>query len=291
MPDQMLIGKSVIVTGSGGGIGAAYARLAAAHGASVIVNDVDSVAAQAVADEITRSGGTAVAHVADVSDWESSRGLVSAAFTQFGRLDGLVNNAGVFAAGEPDAATREDIERIVRVNILGAVHCGTHALEAMKEQRSGAILNVTSGAQCGTRGLALYGMTKGAIASLTYGWAIDLADFGVRVNAISPNAHTRMADEYERYRGVDADGQNVGKSPESNAPVAVFLLSDEASSITGQVVRVDGSDLTLMTHPRQLVPAAAHAAWTPDLVASAFAEELVGYGQPLGLADQAVADG
>ena len=288
--EPMLTGKSVVVTGSGGGIGAAYARLAASHGAAVVVNDVDAGAAESVAEEIRRAGGRAVAFAADVSDWDAAGNLVATAVETFGRIDGLVNNAGLFTAGEPDDLTAEQVDRLVRVNVVGSVACGTHAIGFMKRQRSGVVVNVTSGVQCGTRGLSLYGMTKGAMASLTYGWALDLAEFGVRVNAISPNAHTRMADEYERFRGDASTGQNVGKSPETNAPAAVFLLSDASAPLTGQVLRVDGADLTLMTHPRQVVPVAREDGWTVRSVAAAMAGPLASYAQPLGLADHVLTE-
>ena len=213
MTDAMLSGKSVVVTGSGQGIGAAYARLAAEHGASVVVNDIDAEAAESVAAGIQRAGGTAVAHACDIGDWEASKVLVETAVERFGRIDGLVNNAGLFVACAAEAVTQGDVDRLVRVNVMGTVFCGTHALVHMVRQGSGSVLNVTSGAQSGTRGLALYGMTKGAVASLTYGWALDVEGTGVRVNAISPNAQTRMATEYERYRGELSTGQNIGKSP------------------------------------------------------------------------------
>jgi hypothetical protein len=121
------------------------------------------------------------------------------------------------------------------------------------------------------------------VASLTYCWALEVAGTGVRVNAVSPNAHTRMADEFERFLGERAQGQNVGKSPETNAPAVIYLLSDAAAGVNGQIVRIDGDELSLMTHPGVVEPTQRIPQWTPASVAHAFESGLGAQAQPLGV--------
>jgi NAD(P)-dependent dehydrogenase (short-subunit alcohol dehydrogenase family) len=275
--------RAVVVTGAGRGLGEAYARLAAAHGASVVVNDVDAASAAAVVERIRGDGGRAVADGADVSTWAGAGALVAACVAEFGAIDGLVNNAAIFRLATPWEQDPEVFDQVVRTNLLGPVYCGLHALAAMAERGRGSIVNVTSGAQAGSTAMAAYGASKGGVAALTYCWAADVAGTGIRVNAVSPNAHTRMADEFERYLGERARGQNVGKPPELNAPAVVFLLSDAAAGINGQVVRVDGTELSLMSHPEVVEPAVHDPQWTVEAVAAAFAGPLGGAVQPLGL--------
>ena len=274
-----LAGKAVVVTGAGRGLGAAYARLAASEGARVVVNDVDVALASEVAEDLD----SAVADGADISTWDGAGALIDRCVAEFGAIDGLVNNAGVFRLADPTAQDPDEFRAIVEVNLLGTAYCGLHAIRAMLPRGKGSIVNVTSGAHAGSAGMGAYGASKGGVASLTYCWAVDLAGTGVRVNAVSPNAHTRMADEYERYLGDRALGQNIGKTPERNAPAVVYLLSDAASAVHGQVVRIDGDELSLICHPAVLSTGASAPEWTVERVAAAFAGELAGSLQPLGL--------
>jgi NAD(P)-dependent dehydrogenase (short-subunit alcohol dehydrogenase family) len=275
-----LAGKAVVVTGAGRGLGAAYARLAAAEGAAVVVNDVDVDLAQ----EVAASLGRAVADGSDISTWSGAGALIDRCVAEDGAIDGLVNNAGIFRLADPLAQDPDDFRAIVEVNLLGTAYCGLHALRAMMPRGSGSIVNVTSGAHAGSAGMGAYGASKGGVASLTYCWAVDLAGTGVRVNAVSPNAHTRMADEYERYLGDKAQGQNVGKTPDRNAPAVVYLLSDAASAVHGQVVRIDGDELSLVSHPSVLGSGVTNPQWTVQGVAAAFTTtELAGTLQPRGL--------
>ena len=274
-----LAGKAVVVTGAGRGLGAAYARLAAAEGASVVVNDVDIDAAAEVAASIG-----AVCDDSDIGTWAGAGRVVEACRSAFGRIDGLVNNAAVFRLASPYQQDPDEFRKVVEVNLLGTAYCGLHAIRAMRDQAGGgSIVNVTSGSHAGSAAMAAYGASKGGVASLTYCWAADLAGTAVRVNAVSPNAHTRMADAFERYLGDRAAGQNVGKDPSTNAPAVVYLLSDAAAGISGQVVRIDGDELSLMTHPGVAAPAVRIPAWTVAAVASAFESDLAHRQQPLGV--------
>ncbi|GIH67967.1 SDR family NAD(P)-dependent oxidoreductase [Sphaerimonospora thailandensis] len=278
-PRGRLTGKAIVVTGAGRGLGAAYARLAAAEGASVIVNDVDGEAAASIAAEIGAIGDDS-----DIATWEGAGRLIEACRSAYGRIDGLVNNAGIFHLAHPREQDPAEFRRMIEVNLLGTAYCGLHAIRAMLGQPGGgSVVNVTSGSQAGSAAMGAYGASKGGVASLTYCWAADLAGTAVRVNAVSPNAHTRMADTFERYLGERARGQNVGKSPATNAPAVVYLLSDAAAGIHGQVVRVDGDELSLMTHPGVAMPAVRMPAWTVAAVAAAFDDELARRQQPLGV--------
>lgn len=268
-----LDGKVVVVTGSGRGLGRAYAIDAAAAGASVVVNDISIASAHAVVDAIRRTGGQAVPSGHSVTDPEDAAALVDIARREFGRLDGLVNNAGVLTEAPPWETSAEDATRMVEVNLLGTIHCGHAAIAAFRAQSgAGSIVNVTSGTHLGHPGLAVYGATKGAVASLTYGWALDLQGTGVRVNAVSPLAVTAM--KLPPYDGH--------ARPEDIAAVVRYLLSDESANVTGQLVRRARSELGLIRHPT--IGTMLTGDWSVENIASAFDEVLgkelepVGYG-------------
>jgi NAD(P)-dependent dehydrogenase (short-subunit alcohol dehydrogenase family) len=282
MPGGVLTGRAVVVTGAGRGLGAAYAELAAAHGAAVVVNDVDLGEARAVAARIEAAGGRAVADGSDIATWDGAGALVAGCVDAFGAIDGLVNNAGIFRMAGPRAQDPDEFRAVVEVNLLGTAYCGLHAIRAM-HGRGGSIVNVTSGAHAGSADMAAYGASKGGVASLTYCWAVDLAGSGTRVNAVSPNARTRMAEAYERHLGERARGQNMRKLPERNAPVVVYLLSDLSAAVHGQVVRIDGDELSLVCHPAVLGAGLHDPQWTVESVAAAFESDLAGQSQPLGL--------
>lgn len=279
--------KAVVITGSGGGIGAAYARLAAREGASVVVNDLDQAAIDDVVGAIKADGGHAVGVAANVADASDAETIVETCVEAFGSIDGLVNNAGVMFVGPSDDLEPERIRRLFEVNVLGSIFCGVHAMRRMKAQGSGSIVNVTSGAHMGLSNTAVYGASKGAIASLTYDWATDLVGTGVRVNAVSPMAGTQMAADVLLFRGVvdnDLDNRlSVFPTAEDNAPVVGYLLSDASSHLNGQVVRIDGRELSIVGRPAILRPSATASAWDVSSIAEAFAGELAGLVNPPGL--------
>lgn len=282
-----LDGKSVVVTGAGRGIGAAYARAAADEGARVVVNDIDAEVAEQVAAEIRDQGGTALAKVADVSEWSEAADLIGYCVSEFGTIDGLVNNAGLFDMSMPGEITGSQLTKLLAVNVAGVVACSMPAIRHMRGQGSGSIVNVTSGAHMGIAHMAAYAATKGAVASLTYTWSMELAASGVRVNAISPLASTRMGETTAAFLEANGLGRiNAGGSPapEANAPVAVFLLSDASARVTGQIVRIEGSDLALVAHPAVLEPVlSTDGLWTPAGVARAFEERLGQVLVPVGM--------
>lgn len=280
-----LAGKAVVITGAGQGLGAAYARLAAREGARVVVNDINAAAAQSVVSEIVKEGGAACASAADISSWEGAGSLIAQCIARYGVIDGLVNNAARFYMARPEEDDEARLRALIEVNVLGTAFCGLEALRHMMPRGRGSIVNITSGAQAGIGAQAAYGASKGAVAALTYSWAIDGAPKGVRVNAVSPMARTAMADAANAYfseRG-DKPWAEIETRPEENAPAVVYLLSDAAAAINGQVLRIDGRRLALMTHPAVLHPPLERDQWSVQSVQEAFEQGLAASQVPLGV--------
>lgn len=265
-----LAGKAVIITGAGSGLGRAYAIAAAQAGASVVINDIGADACEQTIANITAVGGEAVAVVADVSQPHTGAALTEECLRRFGRIDGLVNNAGILSPGPAIEQTPETVSRMLAVNVAGVINCGTAAMSAMKQHGGGSIVNVVSGAAQGLQGLSLYGATKGAITSLTYGWALEARDFGVRVNAVSPLARTGMAmttmsDDYTEDAGV---------APSRITPAVLYLLGDRSRHLHGQILRFDGSSLALM-QPPHLSRRIQRTEWDADTIADLIDGDLV----------------
>lgn len=271
----ILEGKSVVVTGAGVGLGRAYALHAAAEGAAVIVNDLIPEAAEATATHIMETGGTAVAIAGSVGSWADAERVIAACVENFGTIDGLVNNAGVIRVAEPWLATESDIRLMVETNLMGAIFIGVHALKVMVARGGGAIVNNTSSAQLGLPKMGTYGATKGALASLTYSWALDAAPHGIRVNAYSPVAETAM---------VDMSSIPLGSlpTPEDNAPVVSYLLSDRAAGVSGQVVQRRGDSLVIMSHPDLTHHTATPSDWTAESVSQVLQPVMRAGAQPVG---------
>lgn len=280
-------GKAVVITGSGGGIGAAYADHLAATGVRVVINDVSQEAVDRQVARIVEAGGTATGLVADVSDADAAEALIEKCVSSFGAIDGLVNNAGIMFVGPSTDLDAARTKRLMEINVLGTIYCGTHAMRRMLAQGSGSIVNVTSGAHMGLANTAVYGASKGAVASLTYDWAADVAGTGVRVNAVSPMAGTQMAADVLKLRGlsVDEHAQELAAfpRPEANAPVVSYLISDRSSHLNGQIVRIDGDDLSVVSRPSILQPVITRSDWTDERVAEAFDDTLSALAMPVGL--------
>ena len=282
-----LDGKAVVVTGAGRGLGREYALLAAAEGAAVVVNDIDGYVADSTVERIRAAGGRALAHHADVADWRQAEELVRRCVREHGRIDGLVNNAGRFAMSHAAELNPDQLHLIMETNVFGTVYCGVHAMRAMLEVGRGSIVNVTSGAHAGMAYMSAYAASKGAVASLTYTWAVELAGRGVRVNAISPLADTRLSEVTVAFHGHDelaSKGLRAAMpAPAANAPAVVYLLSDAAQAVTGQVLRTEHEALSLMSHPMIMEPVVEGAGGLVDAVAAAFDRTLAARQVPLGL--------
>jgi NAD(P)-dependent dehydrogenase (short-subunit alcohol dehydrogenase family) len=283
-----LAGKAVIITGAGNGLGAAYASHAAALGAAVLVNDIDPSAAETTAETIRVGGGRAEACAGDVSSWGFVETLTSACLDAFGTLTGLVNNAGILRPALMDEMTEADLRRMFEINVLATAACAQAAVRQMRKLgKEGSIVNVASGSQAGDIGLGGYGASKGAVASLTYSWAMELRGSGIRMNAVSPLAQTAMAAQNAHLMAAQSAGRDVHykalPAAEVSAPVISFLLSDLSSRIHGQVVRIADRQLSYVTHPMIASPVIT-GEWTFEKVAQAFEHTLSNAQLKLGLA-------
>ncbi|MEV1118977.1 SDR family oxidoreductase [Actinosynnema sp. NPDC049800] len=261
----ILDGKAVIVTGAGRGLGEAYARHAATAGARVVVNDVEG--APSVVASIVDAGGEAVAHTGSVTDPAVAQALVDLCASSFGRVDGLVNNAGVTHFAEPWEDEPDVLRSVVEVNVLGTMYCGTAAAKVM---RGGSIVNVVSGAMLGRAGAAAYSASKGAVASLTLSWAGSLAARDVRVNAVAPLAWTPMMDLDPRAEEISSRDQ----TPDRMAPLVTYLLSDLAGGVTSQLIRFLPDKLHVISQYAVKQPVLTRDSWDVDAIAAAFDSDL-----------------
>ena len=252
-----LDGKVAVVTGGGSGIGRAIAETFAAHGAAVHILDVAPDAAETVAAGISEEGGTATAHRCDVSD-QADVDAVFASVLGAGPVDILVNNAGVAHIGTVETTAEEDFDRLFRVNVKGVYNCTHAVIGAMRERRSGVVLNMASiAATSGISDRFAYSMTKGAVLAMTLSVAKDYARDGVRCVSVSPaRIHTPFVDGYlkQHYPGREEEmfgklsaTQPIGRMglPREVAELALYLCSDEAAFATGTDYPLDGGFLRL----------------------------------------------
>lgn len=272
-----LDGRAVVVTGAGQGLGRAFAQHAAGVGAAVVVNDVDAALAHDTAAAIIAAGGVAAVSTHSVADADQARALVDLCVTEFGQVDGLVNNAALNYSALPWDDDPERVRELVEVNVLGVIYTGLAAVREMGP--GGSIVNISSGAALGQRALGTYAASKGAVASLTYSWALDLETAGIRVNAVCPLARTRMVFASERsMRNVPPD-----RTPERIAPLVTYLLGDRSVGVTGQVIRCNGPQLHIMGQPYFKAPVLTRENWDDDSVARAFSEVFGAHLEPYGL--------
>jgi len=276
----ILDGKAIVVTGAGRGLGEAYALHAAQAGARLVVNDVDGDFAERTATHIRDYGGEAVASRHNVGNPDDAASIIEYCVDTYGRIDGLVNNAGVNYDVQPWDDTPDRMRELFEVNFFGTFQCGLAAIQAMRSAgTAGSIVNIASGALLGQRQLAAYSASKGAVASLTYSWALDLDDVGIRVNAVCPVAHTRMVWTSERsLRATPPE-----RTPSKVAPVVLFLLSDRSAGITGQLIRCNGRDLHIVGQPYLKQPILTSEHWSTESVERAFQEVLQAHLEPFGL--------
>lgn len=243
---ESLKDKVVIVTGGAGGIGRAICKRFAGAGAKIVVNDIGADAANEVVNAITASGGTAMAGVADVSDSTAVGAMVDAVMAEHGRIDVLVNNAGLISPMlhffEADEAWWR---RIIDVNLTGHFIVSHPVARIMAKQGGGNIINMSSGgATRAHRAFTAYDATKGGIEALTRAMALDLGPYNIRVNALMPGSidTSGMDLEARKLRGENVPLGRIGE-PIDMTGAALFLASDDAAYITGDVIKVDGGML------------------------------------------------
>ena len=293
-----LEGKVAVVTGSGRGIGRAYAEALADAGAAVVINDVDGDVAQGTVDDITAKGGRAVAEVVPVGGSEAADRLVNRAVEAFGRIDIMCTNAGILRDKTLWKMTDDDFDAVVETHLRGTFTCARAAAIRMREQSEGGRIVVVSSiaGQRGNFGQTNYAAAKAGIAAFARTWAMELAKFNITVNAIVPNAITRMiasipgmgplvesAERGEQLPEMIRKGMGMGL-PQDVAPLLVFLASDAAKDVTGQCIGLGGDKLSLWSHPQEIRMAYRDGGWTADAIAevwsSSVGQQLESYGIP-----------
>jgi NAD(P)-dependent dehydrogenase (short-subunit alcohol dehydrogenase family) len=263
-------GKVAIVTGAAGGLGRAYAIALAQAGAAVVVNDISTAVATAgaVVEDIRAHGGRALGIVESVAEADGAQRLIDETLGAFGRLDVLVNNAGIVRSRPIVEMSDDDFDAVLAVHLRGTFMCTRAALRVMCTRGGGRIINTTSGrAYYGhSAGTANYAAAKGGIISLTGVTAVEGKEFGITCNAISPLARTPMS---AQFLAGDTD---PSLDPAAVAPLVVFLASDAAAAITGEVFRVARGEIATV---RTTIgaPMRSHGErWTPEEIAARIGE-------------------
>mgnify|MGYP001147904204 FL=1 len=277
---MMLEGKVAVVTGSGGGIGREIALAMAAAGAKVIVNDVgaslsgegptSSTPAEQTRELIRQRGGEAEISTDSVADWASAQKIIQAALDHFGRIDIVVNNAGILRDQIFHRMTPEEWLAVIGVHLNGSFFVSRAAATHFRAQQSGAYVHMSStSGVIGNFGQANYSAAKLGIVALSKSIALDMARFNVRSNCICPFAWSRMTSsipvETPEQKARVAKIQQMG--PEKNAPMAVFLASDAAKDVTGQVFGTRHNEIFLFSQMRPIRGIHRAEGWTPETIA------------------------
>ena len=276
--EPMLSGKVAVVTGAGRGIGRATAELMAAHGAKVVVNDpgvsvsgvdADDRPALDVVKAIEDAGGEAVANFESVADYDGAGRIVGQAVDHFGGIDLVVNNAGILRDRIFHKMTVEDWRAVIDVHLHGSFNVSNHAARIFREQESGAFVHMTStSGLIGNFGQANYAAAKLGIAALSKSIALDMQRFNVRSNCISPFAWSRMIGTIPSDQSQsDRVDKLKAMAPERVAPMAVFLASERAANVTGQIFAVRAAEVFLMGQSRPLRGVHRDGGWTPETIA------------------------
>ena len=289
----MVQGKVVVVTGAGGGIGRDIALALAAEGAKVVVNDIgtsttgegsDTGPAQQVVGEIRAAGGAAVANTDSVSEATSANRIVTCALDHYGRIDGVVNNAGILRDRFFHKMSDVEWDGVIKVHLYGSWYVSRAAANHFKDQTGGAYVHMTStSGLIGNFGQANYSAAKLGLVAFSKSIALDMQKFNVRSNCIAPFAWSRMTgsiptDTPEQQARVDKIKR---MTPAKIAPLAVYLLSDAAQGVTAQVFAVRNNEIFLMSQPRPLRSVQRSEGWTPQQIAEHAMPALQGSFMPL----------
>lgn len=277
---KMLEGKVIVVTGAGGGIGRDFALAMAANGAKVVVNDIgasvsgegnDAGPAQKVADEIKAKDGSAVANTDSVSEWASASRIIECAMDSFGRIDGVLNNAGILRDRMFFNMSIEEWKAVVDVHLNGSFYVARAAAPHFKNQNSGSYIHMTStSGLIGQIGQANYSAAKLGMTALSRSIAIDMAKFNVNSNCIAPFAWSRMGGTIPAETPEQKARVEKFKTMETAkiAPLAVHLLSDAGANITGQIFCVRSNEIFLMSQSRPMRSVHNSDGWNTETIAS-----------------------
>ena len=257
MSDQQ---RTAIVTGAARGIGAAIAKRLSSDGFAVAVLDLDEAACKPVVGDITAAGGTALAVGVDVGDEDAVQAAVTRVAEELGAPTVLVNNAGITRDNLLFKMTTDDWDAVMNVHLRGSFLMSRAAQKYMTEAKWGRIVNLSSTSALGNRGQANYAAAKAGLQGFTKTLAVELGKFGVTANAIAPVARTRMSDN------VPAGLAEIGEA-EDVAPIVVFLLSDAARNITGQIYTAVGSRVAVWNQPKEERSMTTDGRWTPEEIA------------------------
>lgn len=281
---RMMEGKVVVVTGAGGGIGREVALQMANAGAKVVVNDIgvtlqgealDQGAnaltpAESVVKEIRDAGGEAVASHDSVASYQSAHAIIQCAMDSFGKIDGVVNNAGNLRDRSFHKMSEDEWRAVIAVHLDGTFFVSRAAATYFREQESGAFVHMTStSGLIGNYGQANYGAAKLGIVALSKMIALDMGRYNVRSNSIAPSAWSRMTSSIPTDTPQQMDRVEKLKKMEAGkiAPMAVYLLSDAAQEVTGQIFAVRANEIMLMSQPRPLRSVHYSEGWTPERIA------------------------
>ena len=276
---KMLTGKVAVITGSGGGIGREFALAFGRQGARVVVNDIgaslggeglDSRPAARVVDEVNAAGGEAVANFDSVSDWQSAQSIVQTAIDTFGRIDVVVNNAGILRDRLFHKMRIDEWKAVIDVHLNGTFYVSRAAAPYFREQNGGAYVHIVSTAGLiGNIGQANYGAAKMGITALSRTIAIEMTRYNVRSNCLSPFAWSRMIDSIPT--DTPEQQERVAKLQRMEAhkiaPLAVYLASDRADDVTGQIFCVRANELFLMSQNRPIRSVHRSEGWTAEAIA------------------------
>jgi NAD(P)-dependent dehydrogenase (short-subunit alcohol dehydrogenase family) len=272
-------GRVAIVTGAGRGVGRGVAVDLARAGAAVVVNDLgvsltgagdETPVAEQVAEEIRAAGGRAIANGESVASWQGAQRIVEAALDSFGRIDGVVNNAGNLRDSLFHKMTEEEFDAVIAVHLKGSFNVSRAAAPHFKNQAAGAYVHMTStSGLIGNFGQANYSAAKLGVAALSKSIALDMQRFNVRSNAVAPFAWTRMIDSIptnrpEQQKRIEGLKKLV---PEKIAPFVTALLSDAGAGVTGQIFGVRNNEIYLFSQPRPIRTAHTSEGWTAETIA------------------------